>query len=59
MEHLGYLFAAYSAIFIAIFLYVLFIGRRQASLEEELKALEARLETLNQRAPESEPASEH
>jgi CcmD family protein len=58
MEHLGYLFAAYSAIFIAIFLYVIFIGRRQANLEEELKTLEARLETLNRAAPASEPAPE-
>ncbi len=53
MEHLGYLFAAYSAIFIAIFLYVLFIGRRQTSLEEELAALKARLDTLKAPAPPS------
>ncbi len=58
MEHLGYLFAAYSAIFIAIFLYVLFIGRRQANLEDELRALEARLEALSARAQSSEPAGE-
>ena len=31
MEHLGYLFAAYSIIFGVIFLYVLFIWRRQAA----------------------------
>jgi CcmD family protein len=58
MEHLGYLFAAYSAIFIAIFLYVVFIGRRQASLEEELKALEARLGTLKAPAPTAEHTTE-
>ena len=43
MEHLGYLFAAYSAIFIVIFLYVIFLWRRQAHLEAELDALEGRL----------------
>ena len=42
MDHLGYLFAAYSAIFIVIFLYVVFLWRRQAHLEAELKALEGK-----------------
>jgi CcmD family protein len=46
MEHLGYLFAAYSVIFIGIFAYVAFIWRRQSRLEEELRALESRIETL-------------
>ncbi len=50
MDHLGYLFAAYSAIFIVIFLYVVFLWRRQAHLEAELKALEAKL-AENPRAP--------
>ncbi len=48
MEHLGYLFAAYSIIFAVIFLYVLFIWRRQAALDAELRSLEARMESLNQ-----------
>ena len=43
MEHLGYLFAAYTIVFAVIFLYVVFIWRRQAALEAELRTLEARL----------------
>ncbi len=46
MEHLGYLFAAYSIIFVTIFLYVLFIWRRQGRLEAELRTLEDRFECL-------------
>ena len=41
MEHLGYLFAAYSIIFAVIFLYVMFIWRRQAALDAELRTLDA------------------
>ncbi len=54
MEHLGYLFAAYSAIFIVIFLYVLFIWRRQARLEADLKVLEARIAAKQPANPESQ-----
>jgi CcmD family protein len=46
MEHLGYLFAAYSIIFGGIFLYVVFIWRRQAALDAELRTLEARMAAL-------------
>jgi CcmD family protein len=46
MEHLGYLFAAYSVIFAVIFLYVLFIWRRQAALDAELRTLEAKVAAL-------------
>jgi CcmD family protein len=46
MENLGYLFVAYTIIFVAIFLYVLFVWRRQAELEAELRAIEARLRAL-------------
>ena len=46
MEHLGYLFAAYSIIFAVIFLYVVFIWRRQAALDAELRSLEARMAAL-------------
>ena len=58
MEHLGYLFAAYSIIFVVIFLYVVFIWRRQAALDAELRTLEARMAALTEsstaaRAPES------
>ena len=43
MEHFGFLFAAYSIIFAAIFLYVIFIWRRQVALDAELRALETKL----------------
>jgi CcmD family protein len=55
MEHLGYLFAAYTIIFVAIFLYVVFIWRRQAALDAELRALEARVAALNSKS--SEPSA--
>jgi CcmD family protein len=48
MENLGYLAAAYAIIFVAIFLYVAFIWRRQAALEAELRAMEARLRALGE-----------
>ncbi|MGH7814289.1 MAG: CcmD family protein [Candidatus Binataceae bacterium] len=54
MENFGYLFAAYTAIFAAIFLYVVFLWRRQAALDAELRALEARLDTLKGAEPESD-----
>ncbi|MBF6559265.1 MAG: CcmD family protein [Candidatus Binataceae bacterium] len=62
MENLGYLFAAYTIIFGVIFLYVLFIWRRQARLERELRALETRLEAVRgelaaRGAPPSPPAA--
>jgi CcmD family protein len=43
MEHLGYLFAAYSIIFVLIGLYAIFIGRRQSNLEREVGKLETSL----------------
>lgn len=56
MENFGYLLAAYSIIFVAIFLYVMFIWRRQAALDAELRALEARLSALTApAAPAPEP----
>jgi CcmD family protein len=48
MENLGYLFAAYTIIFMVIFLYVLFIWRRQTRLEVELRTIEARLRDVNE-----------
>ena len=53
MEHLGYLFAAYSIIFAVIFLYVVFIWRRQAALDAELRALESRIASLNGKSTEA------
>ena len=60
MEHLGYLFAAYSIIFAVIVLYVMFIWRRQAALDAELRTLEARMAALNERsvASPSEPRTD-
>jgi CcmD family protein len=48
MEHFGYLFAAYSIIFAVIFLYVMFIWRRQAALDAELRTLETRMAALQE-----------
>jgi CcmD family protein len=48
MEHFGYLFGAYSIIFAVIFLYVMFIWRRQAALDAELRTLEARMAALQE-----------
>ena len=48
MEHFGYLFAAYSIIFAVIFLYVMFIWRRQSALDAELRTLEARMAALTE-----------
>jgi CcmD family protein len=60
MENFGYLFAAYSIIFAAIFLYVVFIQRRQASLEQELRAMESRLgEMLSHPQKHPAPHGEH
>lgn len=51
MENFNYLFAAYSIIFTAIFFYVLFIWRRQARLDAELRGLESRLKELEAARP--------
>jgi len=48
MENLSYLFAAYTIIFAVIFLYVLFLWRRQTRLEGELRALENRLSSVRE-----------
>ena len=53
MEHLGYLFAAYTIVFVVIFLYVLFLWRRQAALEAELRTLEARLRGVAESSADS------
>lgn len=57
MDHFGYLFAAYSIIFVAIFLYVAFIWRRQATLQSELDALEKRLKALSSEESNAPPKS--
>jgi CcmD family protein len=43
MDNLGYLFAAYSIIFAAIFFYVIFIWRRQTQLDRKLRGIENQL----------------
>ena len=46
MENLGYLFVAYSIIFAAIVLYVMFLWRRQARLDTRLRGLEIQLNEM-------------
>jgi CcmD family protein len=48
MDNFGYLFAAYTIIFAVIFLYVMFIWRRQSRLERELRAIEAQLKDVRE-----------
>jgi CcmD family protein len=48
MDNFGYLFAAYTIIFAVIFMYVVFIWRRQSRLEGELRAMEARLKEVRE-----------
>jgi CcmD family protein len=44
MKNLGYLFAAYTAVWLGIVLYVRHLGRRTAELHEELRELREKLE---------------
>ena len=53
MEHFDYLFAAYSIIFVVIFGYVIFIQRRQARMDAEIRAMEERLKSLKTPAQSS------
>jgi CcmD family protein len=48
MDNFGYLFAAYTIIFALIFLYVVFIWRRQSRLEIELRGMEARVKDVRE-----------
>jgi len=48
MDNFGYLFAAYTIIFAVIFLYVVFIWRRQSRLEVELRAMETQLKDVRE-----------
>jgi CcmD family protein len=59
MEHLGYLFAAYSIIFALIGLYGIFIARRQARLEREVARLEATLRGAEEAATAAQPNAEN
>jgi len=56
MEHLSYLLAAYSVIFVTIFFYVTFIRTRQTRLEAALHAMETKLAALeNELAQRPQP----
>jgi CcmD family protein len=57
MENFGYLFAAYTIIFMVIFAYVMFIWRRQRRLEDEVAALERRLAELTGKPSKTRSAS--
>jgi CcmD family protein len=48
MENLSYLFAAYTVIFVVLFLYVLFLWRRQARLDTQLRSLENGLRSVRE-----------
>jgi CcmD family protein len=57
MENLSYLFAAYSIIFTAIVLYVMFLWRRQARLDSRLRGLEIQLHEVRDELAEERPKS--
>jgi CcmD family protein len=59
MDHFTFLVVAYSIIFGVIFLYVLFVWRRQATLENELRAMEDRLKALTGEAQDDDRAEPH
>lgn len=59
MEHFDYLFAGYTIIFLVIFAYVVFIWRRQARLETEIRAMEERLKHLKTPAANAKSATEN
>jgi CcmD family protein len=46
MNHLSYLFAAYGIIFVAVFIYVILLWRRQVRLEADLLRLEQEMHEL-------------
>jgi CcmD family protein len=55
MENLSYLFAAYSIIFAALALYLIFLWRRQARLDSRLRGLESRLNVIREEMSEDRP----
>jgi CcmD family protein len=57
MENWSYLCAAYSIIFAAIFLYVMFLWRRQARLDNKLRRLEAQVSKVQEDLAENGPAA--
>ncbi|HLW72378.1 MAG TPA: CcmD family protein [Candidatus Binataceae bacterium] len=59
MKHFNYLLAAYSVIFVTIFLYVGFIRTRQSRLEEALRAMETKLAALENELAQRASAPPH
>jgi len=55
MENLSYLFAAYSIIFAAIVVYVMFLWRRQARLDSRLRGLEMQLNEIRDELAGEQP----
>jgi CcmD family protein len=55
MENLSYLFVAYSIIFAAIVLYVMFLWRRQARLDSRLRGLEIQLNEIRDELAADQP----
>lgn len=43
MENLSYLFAAYSAVWVVLFLYILSLWRKQNRIEEDIERLKSKL----------------
>jgi CcmD family protein len=52
MNNLSYLFAAYSIIFAAVALYVVFLWRRQGRLDSRLRGLELQLRQITEELTE-------
>jgi CcmD family protein len=57
MDNLSYLVVAYSVIFAVIFLYVVFLWRRQARLNDEVRAIEVKLNELQAELARNETSS--
>jgi len=55
MDNLSYLFAAYSIIFAAVALYVIFLWRRQTLLDSRLRSLETQLSEIRDGLAKSWP----
>jgi CcmD family protein len=51
MENLGYLLAAYTIIWAVVFGYVLFMQRKQRSLQRQIDMLQESMQKQNSRTP--------
>jgi CcmD family protein len=59
MDNLSYLFAAYSIIFAAVVLYVMFLWRQQARLDSRLRGLEIQLNEIRDELAEGPAKSQN